>query len=108
MTIADYVLCEDRGRREDYESHIFANVWWAFTAQLPTEEDWENDDVNVWYYADADEILCRNEYLAEQIANILEAISGEYEAETGYYDPVADEEDDCADGRTGWYFVRRM
>ena len=107
MTISDYILCDDKQKRKDYEDHVFQNVWWAFTAQLPKEEDWAWNSVDVWYYADADEILCRSEDMAEMIANILEAISGERVAETGYYDPEIDEQDGSTDGRTGWYFVRR-
>ena len=107
MNILQYTASTDADVRYDFESHIFENVWEEFIQHLPKEEDWAHNSVDVWYYADADEILCRSEELAEMIANILEAISGERDAETGYYDPVADEEDECADGRTGWYFVRQ-
>jgi len=105
MTISDYIYSTDKQERKDYEDHIFQNVWWAFTAQLPKEEDWAYNSVDVWYYEDADEILCRTEELCEMIANILEAITGERMAQTGYYDPVEDERDGSTDGRTGWYYV---
>jgi len=105
MTISEYIYCTDKQERKDYEDHVFLNVWWAFTAQLPKEEDWANNSVDVWYYEDADEILCRTEELAEMVADILEAISGESIAQTGYYDPEEDANDDCVDGRTGWYYV---
>lgn len=107
MNITEYINSTDADRRFDFESHVFESVWDNFVMHLPPEEDWATNSVDVWYYADANEILCRSEELAEMIANIIEGISGEHEAEIGYYDPDQDEEDDCVDGRTGWYFVRQ-
>lgn len=109
MNITDYINSQDAEERYEFESHVFESVWANFVKNLPTEEDWFNDlgknSIDVWYYADADEILCRSEDLAEMIANIIESISGEKLAHTGYYDPEEDERDDCVDGRTGWYYV---
>lgn len=108
MNILEYTACTDAEARYDFESHIFENVWYEFVKHLPTPEDHENDTINaidVWYSEVSDEIMCRTEELAEMIANILDGISGEHEAHTGYYDPEIDEEDDCVDDRTGWWAV---
>ena len=109
MNIMEYTACTDADARFDYESHIFENVWYEFVKHLPTEEDLYKDlghnSIDVWYYEDADEILCRTEELADMIANIIEGISGEHEAHIGYYDPEEDKKYDCVDGRTGWYYV---
>jgi len=108
MNILEYTACTDEEARFDFESHIFENVWYEFVKHLPQEEDWANDthnSIDIWYYADADEILCRSEELADMVANILEGISGEHEAHIGYYDPEEDEKDNCVDDRTGWWYV---
>ena len=105
MNITEYINSTDAEERVDFESHVFENVWYRFVKHLPQEEDYAHNSVDVWYYADADEILCRSEELAEMIADMLDEISGEHEAHTGYYDPDEDEKDDCVDGRTGWYVV---
>ena len=109
MSVREYTECKDADRREEFEKHVFENVWYKFVEHLPSEEDWYEDlgcnSIDVWYYGDNDEILCRTEELAEMIADILESISGERMAHTGYYDPEEDEKDDCVDGRTGWYYV---
>lgn len=109
MNITEYINSTDTDDRYEFESHVFEMVWSNFTKHLPDEKDKNNDyahnNINVWYNADADEILCRSEELAEMIANIIESISGEKMAHTGYYDPEEDERDDCVDGRTGWYYI---
>ena len=107
MNILQYTASTDADERYDFESHIFENVWYEFVKHLPQEADWvkSEDGVDLWYYADADEILCRTEELADRIADILEGISGEHEAHIGYYDPEEDEKDNCVDGRTGWWYV---
>lgn len=106
MSILEYTTCTDADKRYDYESHIFENVWYQFVKHLPQERDWAFNSVDVWYYADADEILCLSEEQAEAIANILNDISGEHEADVGYYDPVIDELDGTTDDRTGWYVIQ--
>lgn len=105
MNILEYTACNDPELREDYEAHIFENVWDRFVTHLPQEEDWAHNSVDIWYYADADEILCRTEEQAEAIADILDDISGEHMAHVGYYDPEEDDKDNCIDDRTGWYYV---
>ena len=106
MNIIEYIDSQDAKQRKDFEEHVFKNIWTEFVKHLPTEADWAHNSVDVWYYEDADEILCCTEELAEMIADILEGISGaERVAHTGYYDPEEDERDDCVDGRTGWYYV---
>ena len=105
MNITEYINSTDADERYDFESHVFENIWYEFVKHLPTEEDWANNSVDVWYYEDADEILCRSEELADMVANILEGISGEHEAHIGYYDPEEDKRDDCVDDRTGWWYV---
>ena len=108
MNITQYISNKNADEREDFESHVFENVWREFTLHLPTTADMEYDDCNsidIWYSESADEILCRSEELADMIANIIEGISGEHEAHTGYYDPDEDERAGEVDEYTGWYYV---
>ena len=108
MSITDYINSEDAEERFDFESHVFENVWNRFVKHLPGPREHEADTCNaidVWYSEVSDEIMCISEELAEMIANIIEAISGEHEAHTGYYDPEEDEKDNCVDDRTDWYYV---
>ena len=105
MTISEYTYCTEPEDREDYEKNITLNVWWAFTAQLPKEPDYEHNSIDVWYNEDADEIMCLTEDLAEMIANIIEAITGEYDMHTCYYDPDEDARNNEINSCTGWYSV---
>lgn len=105
MNITEYINSTDADDRYDFESHVFENVWYKFVKHLPEEPDYKDNSIDVWYCMEADEILCRTEELCEMIADIIESISGEHEAQTGYYDPEQDEKDDCVDGRSGWYYV---
>ena len=52
-----------------------------------------------------DEILCADKETAQQIADILQLRYIHGTIQTGYYDPVEDERDDCVDENTGWYYV---
>ena len=106
MSVLEYVYCKDADKRDDYESHIFENVWDLFVMHLPQEEDYDSNSIDVWYFATGDEILCRTEELANMIAGMLNDISGEPEADVGYYDPKLDEESGCTDDRTGWYVIQ--
>lgn len=109
MNIREYVDCTDPEQRDDFEWHIFGNVFERFLSVLPLNPpEIEIDGVSkvreeVW--TDGTEIMCAYESTAEFIANILEAISGEKEAHTGYYDPFDDARDGCVDNHTGFYYV---
>lgn len=105
MNITEYINSTDAEERFDFESHVFESVWYRFAKHLPKEEDYEHNSIDVWYSEVSDQIMCRSEELAEMIADILEDISGEHEAHTGYYDPAEDEKSGCTDDRTGWYYV---
>lgn len=106
MSILEYVNTMSPEMAEDFEAHIFENVFFEFVSVLPkspqpmangfTPDVWTDDD---------GEILCRTEALANMIANALDAISGERESHTGYYDPVEDAMDECSDDHTGWWYV---
>lgn len=109
MNIREYVNCHDPEAREDWEWHIFDNVFNCFLSTLPLNPpEIEIDGVSkvreeVW--TDGTEILCAHENMAEKIADILEAISGEHEAHTGYYDPFEDAQSGEVDDHTGFYYV---
>ena len=108
MNILQYTVSTDADERYDFESHIFENVYEEFAKHLPSPEDHENDtsnSIDIWYSEVSGEIMCRTEELANMVAKILNGISGEHEAHTGYYDPESDEESGCVDDRTGWWAV---
>lgn len=106
MNITQYINSTNADERYDFESHVFENVWDAFVKHLPKEPDDQWNSVDVWFDEQGCEILCRTEELAEMIADIIEEISGEHEAHTGYYDPEEDAKELKGPFRTtGWYYV---
>ena len=109
MNIREYVDCTDADVRRDFEEHIFDNVFNCFLSTLPLNPpEIEIDGVSMVFeevWTDGTEILCAHEDTAEKIADILEAISGEHEAHTGYYDPFEDARSGEVDNHTGFYYV---
>lgn len=109
MNILEYVNCTDEELRDDWEWHIFDNVFNCFLSALPLNPPEVNIGgtnvilEDVW--TDGVEILCRREEIAERIANVIEAIAGTKEAHTGYYDPFDDARSGEVDNHTGWYYV---
>ncbi len=109
MTIREYVDCKDPDVRQDYEEHIFENVFSHFAETLklnPAPIDTGDGSFipyDVW--TDGVEILCRDEQTADMIADFLDAVSGEHQAHTGYYDPVEDARSGETDDHTGWWYV---
>lgn len=57
----------------------------------------------VW--TDGTEILCRTEWIAYTIANIIDNIIGDKITHLHYYDPEEDKAEDCVDDHTGWWYV---
>lgn len=102
MSIKDYINNTSAEEREDFEAHIFENVFAEFAEALPKDPP-EPIAVDLW--TDGVEILCRTEALAEQIANAVDRIAGEQCAHTGYYDPFEDARNGETDDHTGWYYV---
>ena len=106
MSICEYVYCENAERRDDYESHIFQNVFDQITAKLPKDPVTNGRQNLVWYDEHGDEIICRTSAIAELIADILDSVSGEPESHTGYYNPEEDILELKGPFRTtGWYYV---
>ena len=109
LSIGKYIWDASDEERRDYEDHIFDNVFNCFLSTLPLNPpEIEIDGVSkvreeVW--TDGVEILCAHEDMAEMIAKALEAISGEHEAHTGYYDPYDDARSGEVDNHTGFYYV---
>ena len=56
------------------------------------------------YWTDGEEILCKTEEAAENLANFLEDI-GFDTVHTGYYDPEEDRRNNEVNDHTGWYYV---
>jgi len=109
MNILEYVNCTDEELRDDWEWHIFDNVFNCFLSALPlnppeVEIDGESK-VREEVWTDGTEILCAHEDVAEKIANILDAITGCQESHTGYYDPFEDARDGSVDDHTGFCYV---
>ena len=72
----------------------------------PPAKGLEND-CPVW--TDGSEILCRSEWLAMTIADVIDSLlgmqKGEYYLHYHYYDPEEDEREGCIDSHTGWWYV---
>lgn len=78
------------------------NVFQILADSLPREPESNTYRVDFWYDG-GDDILCRTEALADALADWLDEHG--YCATTGYYDPANDEEENCVDELTGWYYV---
>ncbi len=67
------------------------------------------DDTDVITYdiwTDGDELLCRTEWMAERMADLVDALCGDQVAHTGYYDPYEDAKEPFGPYKsTGWYYV---
>lgn len=61
------------------------------------------NDFRIW--SDGEEILCENEQLAENIADLIDAMYGEQTVNTGYYDPAEDKRNNEVDSHTGFFYV---
>lgn len=61
------------------------------------------NDYRIW--SDGTEILCETEQLAENIADLFDALYAAQTVNTGYYDPAEDERNNEVDSRTGFYYV---
>ncbi len=102
MNITEYINSTDADDRYDFESHVFENVFQKILSVLPGHAF--SDNVVIW--TDGTEILCKTQWLAETVADMIEQISGEHEAHTGYYDPKEDAlEIKGPFPTTGWYYV---
>ncbi len=105
-SMVEYIYCENPEERDDYESHIFQNMFDQIAKTLPTEPVKYGREQIVWYDEEGDEIICKTSEIAELIANILDSVSGEHESHTGYYDPQEDALEPNGPFRTtGWYYV---
>lgn len=114
MNIAEYVALKNKqevifnGRRlgeddiEDFETHITDKIFCAIAETLPLNPP-EPIGFDLW--SDGVQILCRTEELAERLADMIEAITGEGPVVTGYYDPFEDARDGSTDDHTGWWYV---
>ena len=74
----------------------------AFFESLPYRV-WSEEDVLLW--TDGSEILCKNEWLADTLADVIDHLAGETVAHTGYYDPEEDKISGEVDKYTGWYYI---
>jgi hypothetical protein len=102
MTILEYLKTQNNAAKNDFEGHVFSHIWSEMVTQLPDGP--HSEDVLMWS-PDGSEILCKTEWLAETIANILDRISGDRITTTGYYDPAEDVKDGSVDAYTGWWYV---
>ena len=80
-----------------------SEVFEAFFYALPQSK--YGDDVLIWM--DGSEILCKTEWLAETLADVIENLSGGTfdSVRTGYYDPEEDMRSGEVDRYTGWYYI---
>lgn len=78
-----------------------------FDAIINTAPREPTDGEPIW--SNGDMILCRTEWIADEIAAAVENVGtavGHYTlTHTGYYDPAEDERDKCVDKYTGWWYV---
>lgn len=63
----------------------------------------EYPDKDIW--TDGEDIICKKEFQADAIADLIDAIFGDHVTATGYYDPKEDERNGEITECTGWYYV---
>lgn len=61
------------------------------------------NDFEIW--SDGEEILCREEIVADAIADLFDALYAAQTVNTGYYDPAEDERNNEVTPSTGFYYV---
>ena len=75
----------------------------AFVECLP-QSVWSKEYVLIW--TNGDEILCKTEWLAETLADVIDKLAGDNVAHTGYYDPEEDAKEPHSPFKTtGWYYI---
>lgn len=79
------------------------NLLWREICNCLIEYGDEVDKHGFW--SDGTQILCKSEQYANSIADFLEALGFGY-LNTGYYDPVEDEEYNEVDEYTGFWYVQ--
>jgi len=89
----------------DCEETETYDLWQKIIDKLPSSPPAKGleDECPVW--TDGTEILCRSEWLAYTIANILDNIAGYRYTHYHYYDPEEDERSGEVDDHTGWWYV---
>lgn len=93
------------GEWEDCEEKNINELWDAIIEKLPSSPPAKGleDECPIW--TDGTEILCRTEWLAYTIANILDNIAGDRVSHYHFYDPEEDERSGEVDSHTGWWYV---
>ena len=76
-----------------------------FMAEFPDKPPAKGlvDDCPIW--VKGDKIMCRSEWLAWTIANVIDRMVGDKVSHIGYYDPEEDERGNEVDEMTGWWYV---
>lgn len=64
----------------------------------------KNPEIPGRVWTDGTEILCLTEDDAKAIADTVEILY-DVDAHIGYYDPREDENENCVDDHTGWWYV---
>ena len=78
-------------------------IFEAFSNAFP-QSVWSKEDVLIW--TDGSEILCKTEWLADTLADVIDHLAGETVTHTGYYDPEEDAKEQNGPFRTtGWYYI---
>lgn len=73
------------------------------TEKIGTFVDWLSKHGSNELWTDGDEILVRDERVAEGIFLLMDMI--EAEPHLGYYDPEDDERDNCVNEYTGYWYI---
>lgn len=91
-------------KREDASPMLFEqmeNQTWSFLVQCLKKHEGTNRH---GYWTNGDDILCKTEEAAENLANFLEDIGFDV-MQTGHYFPEDDEREGCTDDHTGFWYV---
>ena len=80
-------------------------LWLSIIEKLPKTPPAKGQEYEMPIWTDGSEILCKTEWLAETLADIIDNILEDSFVRTSYDDPEEDTRNNEVDEYTGWWCV---